>query len=251
MLTSRALLLLFSFLVMGTARAETALVGVATNFAEPAKEIGLLFERQNHHRIQFTIASTGKLYAQIITGAMIHALLSADSATPKRLANEGFAIESTRRTYAIGRLTLWSANKDLIGNDGRSALTDKAVLHIAMANPELAPYGAAARETLQNLKLWDSLLKKIVFGENIGQTYALIATENAQLGFVALSSVRNLDTGKKGSRWDVPPSLYTPIRQDAILLLAGTENPAAKDFLNFLKLEPAHKIIEQYGYGVD
>ncbi len=233
------------------ARAADALVAVAANFAEVVEELKPVFERQSGHRIEATTGSTGKLYAQITAGAPFQVLLSADAATPERLEAEGAGVTGTRFTYAFGRLTLWSADPARITGDGKSALAADDVRHIAIANPDLAPYGIAAREALQGLGLWDALQEKIVMGQNIGQTHSMVATGNAQLGFVALSAVLSPRASAKGSRWDVPQDLFAPIRQDAILLKAGAENEAARALLEFLKSAEARKIIAGFGYGLE
>ncbi|MEX2455039.1 MAG: molybdate ABC transporter substrate-binding protein, partial [Rhodospirillaceae bacterium] len=221
------------------------------NFAEVIEELTPVFERETGHRLQATTGSTGKLYAQIRAGAPFRLLLSADAGTPERLEAEGAGVTGTRFTYAIGRLTLWSSDPGRISGDGKTALTAGDVRHIAIANPDLAPYGIAARQVLQGLGLWDSLQVRIVMGQNIGQTHSMVATGNAQLGFVALSAVLSPRAPAQGSRWDVPPELFAPIRQDAILLKAGAENEAARAFLDFLKSAQAREIIERYGYGVE
>lgn len=233
------------------ARAAETLVAVAANFAEAIEELKLVFERGNGYRLQSTTGSTGKLYAQITEGAPFHVLLSADTKTPERLESEGAGIPGTRFTYAIGRLTLWSSEPTRIAGDGRAALTAPTVRHIAIANPDLAPYGMAAREALQKLGLWDSLKSKIVMGQNIGQTHSMVATGNAQLGFVALSAVLSPRAPMQGSRWDVPQELFTPIHQDAVLLRAGRNSEAARAFLRFLKSPEARRVIDQFGYGVE
>jgi molybdate transport system substrate-binding protein len=234
-----------------SARAADALVAVAANFAEVVEELAPIFERKTGHRLQATTGSTGKLYAQIISGAPFEILLSADAETPERLEDEGAGVAGTRFTYAIGRLTLWSSDPDRIKGDGRTALAAPDVRHIAIANPDLAPYGVAAREALQALGLWDELQGRIVMGQNIGQTHSMVATGNAQLGFVALSAVVGARAPTLGSRWDVPPELITPIRQDAILLRAGRENEAARAFLDFLWSDEARTVIERSGYDVE
>jgi molybdate transport system substrate-binding protein len=236
-------------LLSGPARAAEALVAVAANFAEVIEELKPAFERRTAHRVQATTGSTGKLYAQITAGAPFHILLSADARTPERLEAEGYALAGTRFTYAIGRLTLWSSDPKRIGADGRAALTAADVRHIAIANPDLAPYGVAAREALQKLGLWESLRSRIVMGQNIGQTHSMVATGNAQLGFVALSAVLSPRAPAQGSRWDVPQELFSPIRQDAVLLRPGAENEAAGAFLQFLRSAEARKVIERFGYG--
>ena len=251
---SRIVLALAAFTGLAAAtpaRAAETLVAVAANFAEVVEELKPAFERHFGHRLRATTGSTGKLYAQVTEGAPFQLLLSADANTPERLEREGMGIAGTRFTYAIGRLTLWSSDPGRIGADGRAALIAASVRHIAIANPELAPYGAAARETLQRLGLWDSLQRKIVMGQNIGQTHSMVATGNAQIGFVALSAVLSPRAPPQGSRWDVPQELFTPIRQDAILLRAGRGNQAADAFLRFLRSGEARRVIDQFGYGVE
>ncbi len=234
-----------------SARAAESLIAVAANFAEVIEEMKPVFEQESGHRLQATTGSTGKLYAQIAAGAPFQVLLSADAKTPERLEAEGAGVTGTRFTYAIGRLTLWSNDPSRIAGDGRTALTADDVRHIAIANPDLAPYGIAAREVLQGLGLWDSLQGKIVMGQNVGQAHSMAATGNAQLGFVALSAVLSPRAPTQGSRWDVPQELFQPIRQDAVLLKAGAENESARAFLDFLKSVQAREIIKRYGYGVE
>lgn len=237
--------------VTSPARAAEALVAVAANFAEVIDELKPIFEKASGHQLQATTGSTGKLYAQITAGAPFQVLLSADAKTPERLESEGAGVAGTKFTYAIGRLTLWSADPKRITADGKAALTASDLRHVAIANPDLAPYGVAARETLQSLGLWDALKGKIVMGQNIGQTHSMVATGNAQVGFVALSAVLSPRAPLQGSRWDVPQEMFKPIRQDAILLKAGADNDAARAFLDFLKSPEARQVIERYGYGIE
>ena len=132
--------------------------------------------------------------------------------------------------------------------NGGETLTGGGFDKIAIANPETAPYGTAAVEAMRALGVFDALAAKIVRGNNIAQTFQFVQTGNAELGFVALSQIAADDDG---SRWVVPSELYAPIRQDAVLLKAGTGNEAASDFLDFLKGDTATAIIEKYGYGVE
>lgn len=194
------------------------------------------------------MGSTGKLYAQILHGAPFDILLAADQERPLLLERAGLAVPGSRRTFAIGRLTLWSADPERVQGDVPELLAAGSFRRLAMANPDLAPYGAAAREVLTGLGLYGALDKKIVTAENIGQTYAMVATGNAEIGFVAASGVRS--TGE-GSRWDVPADLHAPIRQDAVLLSRAENNVAALAFLDFLQTDGARAIISGYGYGVD
>lgn len=236
---------------LAPAAADEVLVAVAANFTDVVKELTPVFESRSGHTLAVTVGSTGKLYAQIKNGAPFEVLLAADQERPELLESEGDGVAGTRFTYAVGRLTLWSADPDRIGEDPKAALTADKTRHIAIANPELAPYGIAAKETLQALGLWDELQPRIVMGENIGQTFTMAATGNAQMGFVALSAVLAPGNSQKGSHWDVPAEYYSAIRQDAVLLKAGADSAAAQAFLSFLKSDEALAVIERYGYGVE
>ena len=167
-------------------------------------------------------------------------LLSADEATPRRLEEDGLAVPGTRFTYATGRLALWSARPNL--SMGEELLRKNEFQRLAIANPRLAPYGAAAQEVLEKLGLWASLRTKLVQGENIAQTFQFVSSGNAELGFVALSQVQG------GSHWLVPATLHAPLRQDAVLLARGKDSAAAATFLEFLRGEPARTLIRSYGY---
>ena len=233
------------------ARADEALLAVAANFADVIGELQPLFEKESGHTLKATIGSSGKIYAQIRNGAPFDVFLSADQERPALLEKEGGAVNGSRFTYAVGRLTLWSADAGLVGKDGEAALKSPEIRHVVIANPKLAPYGQAAREALETLGLWEELKDRIVMTENIGQAFAAVATGNAELGFVALSAVVSPANTLEGSRWDVPAGRYQPIRQDAVLLDHGKDNPAAPAFLQFLQSDAALEVIERYGYGVE
>ena len=228
--------------------AEEALVGAAANFAEPLAEIERAFESAHPHQLRVAVGSTGKLYAQILHGAPFDILLAADQERPILLERAGLAVPGSRRTYAVGRLTLWSADPGCIQGDVPTLLASGSFRRLAMANPDLAPYGAAAREVLQGFGLYAGLRNKIVTAENIGQTHAMVATGNAEMGFVAASGAPG--TGD-GSRWDVPDHLHAPIRQDAVLLTRAANNAAARAFLDFLRGKRARRIISGFGYGLE
>ena len=243
------LLKLFSGLCLGitTAQAAEVMVAVASNFAAPMQKISPLFEKDTGHKLLTSFGSTGGFYAQIKNGGPFHVLLSADAETPLKLESEGFGIKGTRFTYATGQLILWSKNPRLI-DEKADVLKSGQFKRIAIANPKLAPYGLAALETLNNLGLMSALQAKLVQGENIAQTYQFVNTENAPLGFVALSQVYAEGKLTQGSGWLVPNTLHSPIQQDAVLLKAGQNNPAAAALLSYLKAEKAKNIIQSFGY---
>lgn len=222
-------------------------VAVASNFTAPMQKIAVEFETDTGHQARLSFGSTGKFYAQISNGAPFQVLLAADEETPARLEKEGLAVGGTRFTYAIGTLVLWSAQAGLVDAKGE-VLKKAAFRHLALANPKLAPYGAAAVEALDKLGIYAALEPRFVQGENIGQTFQFVGTGNAELGFVALSQVMKDGKITSGSAWIVPANLHTPIRQDAVILTAGKDNAAAMALMKYLKEDKARAIIRAYGY---
>jgi molybdate transport system substrate-binding protein len=254
LLRSRRTAACFALLVVpltGPAAGEEAVIAVAANFLEVVERLEGSFERESGHSVTLVGGSTGKLYAQIANGAPFDVFLAADQERPERLEREGLAVAGSRFTYAVGRLVLWSREPGRLGSDGAATLKKGEFRMLAIANPALAPYGAAAQETLEALGLWEHLQGRIVMGETIGQAHALVASGNAELGFVALSSVLSPQNESKGSRWDVPSHLHAPIRQDAVLLARAAGNSAARGFLDFLRTDQAKGVIESYGYGLE
>ncbi|MET0676412.1 MAG: molybdate ABC transporter substrate-binding protein [Bradyrhizobium sp.] len=218
-------------------------IAVAANFTEPAKEIAALFKAKTGHEAVLSFGASGQFYTQIKENAPFAILLSADDERPKKLVDEGLGVPSSRFTYAIGKLVLWS--KDAAAVKGEETLKTGAFNKLSIANPTAAPYGAAAVETLKALKLYDTLQPKIVMGNTIGQAFQFVDSGNAEIGFVALSQ---LMPNAGGSRWMVPQNLYSEIRQDAVLLKAAEGNEAATAFLTFLKGPEARAVIEKFGY---
>jgi len=229
------------------ARAAEAHVAVAANFAVAAKRMAPAFRAASGHTLVLSSGSTGKFYAQIRSGAPFDVLLSADEETPRRLESEKLAVAGSRFTYAVGRLALWSPKP---GFSDETSLRTPGVNRLAIANPRLAPYGAAARETLERLGLWETMRPKLVQGENIAQTFQFVASGSADAGFVALSQIRE-NEARAGSHWIVPERFHSPLRQDAALLSRGAGNDAARAFLSYLKSAPARERIRAYGYEVD
>jgi molybdate transport system substrate-binding protein len=238
--------LLLVLLARGACAAEVR-VAVAANFTAPMQAIAAGFEQATGHRAKLAFGSTGKFYAQIKHGAPFDVFFAADDETPARLEQEGAAMAGSRFTYSIGRLALWSSKRGYVDAAG-AVLKQGAFRHLAIANPKLAPYGAAAVETLEKLGLLAALQPKYVQGENIAQTFQFVSTGNAELGFVALSQVFEGGRLKRGSAWRVPSALHAPIRQDAVILGRGKDNPAALALMKYMKEDRARAIIRAHGY---
>lgn len=243
--------LLFLTISPATGSAEEVRVAVAANFLATLNEIAINFERDTGHTAVVSSGSSGKLYAQIKNGAPFDVFLSADATRPKLLEQEGLAVQGSRFAYAVGRLTLWSLGSTLIEGNGKLTLLSDDAEHVAIANPKTAPYGAAAKEALQALGLWERVRDRLVRGENIGQTFHFVFSRNAQMGFVALSQVLDPKVNGAGSRWDVPTHLYAPIRQQAVLLRTGQRHEIARAFLDYVKGAKSRDIIERFGYGLE
>ena len=239
---------LLLLLVPVTVRAEQLLVAVATNFVEVARAIVPEFARAKSHAVSFVPGSTGKLYAQISHGAPFDVFLAADQERPELLESEGLAVSGSRFTYAVGRLSLWSLSKEFGPANAGDFLTSGRFRRIAMANPELAPYGRAAAQVLERLGLNEKLQARVVLGENVGQAHALIATGNADLGFVARAQLRQGNAVRARGRWDVPANLHDPIRQDAVRLTRARHQQAAREFLAFLASADTQRAIAAFGY---
>lgn len=228
-------------------RAEEVTVAVAANFAAPMQKIAQLFQQDTGHRARLSFGASGGFYAQIKNGAPFQVFLSADDTTPQKLEAEGLGVAGTRFTYATGQLVLWSPLPGLVGDKGQ-ILQRKEIQRIALANPKLAPYGAAAMETMTHLGLLKDLQPKLVLGDNIAQTYQFVMTQNAPIGFVALSQVFINGKIGTGSAWVVPSHYYKPLRQEVILLKNAQDHSAAKALMLYLRGEKAKAVMKSFGY---
>ena len=240
-----ALALAIVALFAGPAFAEEVNVAVAANFTGAAKEIGAAFKTKTGNDLVLSFGASGQLYTQITQGAPFEVFLSADAARPKKAVDDNLGVAGSNFTYAIGKLVLWSKMPGFV--TGEDTLKTGSFNKLSICDPKAAPYGQAAVETMDSLKLTDALKPKLVQGANITQAFQFVDTGNAELGFVALSQV----IGKsEGSQWRVPQDLYKPIKQDAVLLNKGKDSAAAKAFMDFLRGPEAAAIIKKYGYEV-
>lgn len=247
-----AFLLILSLAAPGSARSETVTLAVASNFKAALDALAPAFEAESGHKVLVSFGSTGKLFTQITQGAPFAVFLSADALRPALLVEAGLAVPESRFTYAIGKLALWSASSSYDTADALiEALRQDDFRRLAIANPKLAPYGLAAEQSLSALGLSEAVSGRIVMGQNIGQTFAMVATGNADLGLIALSFLLQREVENAGRYWEVPEALHEPIRQDAVLLNRARDNPAASDFMAFLGSEQARSMIRSLGYRTD
>ena len=227
------------------AEADEVKIAVATNFVAAMNALVERFAETSGHTVLVSSGSTGGHYAQIKNGAPFDAFFSADSERPRLLEAEGVAVPGSRFRYAVGRVALWSTRAGYVDADGE-VLGTGDFRHVAIANPELAPYGAAARDVLMARGLWGRLQPRLVTGQDIGQAYSFVQTGNAELGFVAWAQIKQPRGEILGSYWLVPESLHRPIEQEAVLL---RDVPAARALLEFVRGPEAREIIRSYGYG--
>jgi len=223
------------------------LVAAASNFAPTIRQLAQRYQQKTGHRVILSFGSTGKLFAQISHGAPFDLFLAADKDRPLKLDQQRKIVPAGRFTYAIGKLVLWSPSSDFVDNQGRILAKD-SYRHLAIANPELAPYGKAAKEVLQHAKLWQSVQSRLVRGENIGQAFHFVKSGNAELGFIAYSQILTPAKTVAGSWWDIPQTLYSAIEQQAVIL---QDNEAARDFADFIQSPEAKAMIRDHGYRTE
>ena len=240
------------FLVLtGTAYAAEQLnIAAASNLTYVMPEVVKSFEKKHRNiRVRLSLSSTGNLYSQIKNGAPFDIFLAADELRPRLLHSEGLT-EGAPFAYAKGGLVLWSSGKlNLV--EGLFVLSSPRIKRVALANPQHAPYGEAAREALVDAGLWEVLKEKFIFGENIGQTAQFVQSGSAQAGFIA-ESLLNSPAMKGGTSYPVPEGSYKPLVQRGVILKGGKKNIlAASSFKDFLLSEEARAILKKFGYGVD
>ena len=225
-------------------------IAVASNFLTTMQKLVDEYSETGKAQIKLSSGSSGKHVAQIKQGAPFDLFFSADSLRTQQLESDGNAIAGSRFTYAVGRLALWT-NSDIELDQQHLALKSPMLVHLAIANPRLAPYGVAAQQALESFGLWHDLQSKLVRGENINQAYQFVASGNAQLGFVSYAQViameNNNDNREGDSVWLIPQSHHQAIEQQAVVL---KESSAVMGFIEFIQSPTAKRIIQESGYEV-
>jgi len=250
-LKALTLIVVCQFFFLNEAIADEIKIAVASNFYPTMKELVTHFESitpnsDTTNNIVLISGSSGKHYAQILNGAPFDLFFSADKLRPNMLEKEEVFNNQSRFTYALGKLALWSPFNEYVDSDGQVLYNDD-FRFLAIANPRIAPYGIASKETLTSMNLWQDMEEKLVRGENIAQTFQFAKSGNAKLGFVSYSQILSLNSSSEGSYWLVPQSMYQPIEQQAILL---KDSSLGKDFLSFIMSDEALDIIKRNGYDL-
>ena len=228
----------------GACFAEEIKVAAASNFRSALSALADRYQQDSGHTVVLIFGSTGKHYAQIIHGAPFDAFFAADMERPARLEDQGMAVPGSRFTYARGQLVLFRPGRHESRLD-ETYLRNGKFRHLAIANPDLAPYGRAAKEALESLGLWAAVYPRLVRGENIGQAYQFVASGNAGAGFIARAQLPRDKALSPGNHWLIPPALHQPIDQQAVLL---KDTPAAREFMLYVRSDEAITVILDHGY---
>lgn len=224
-------------------------VAAAADLAICINELNRKFEQNvNGTEVRASIGASGNFFAQIKNGAPFDVFLSADMFYPRELAKAGLADAASLRVYAHGQLTLWSNDPKIDVSTGFRLLTDPKITRIAIANPEVAPYGRAAKEALVRSGLWEVIRHKLVLGENVAQTAQFVETRNAQIGFISSTLLNPSDRVAKGQAWTVPADFHSVIEQGAIVTIKGKANPFSYKYIDFLHSDEGRTVLRKYGF---
>ncbi len=246
------LLAALAFVFAPTGRAsETLSIAAASDLVFCLEALNREFAKSEPSvSLRVSTGSSGNFFAQIKNGAPFDVFLSADLIYPIKLIAAGAAEEKSLTRYGIGRIVLWTRRTDLAIDDLASVVRDPGVKRFAIANPDHAPYGRAAKEALDKFGAWAEVRPKLVLGENIAQTAQFVQTGNADVGIVALSLVI-APVLKRSGRWmEIPSSAHAPLEQGAVLTRRGASNPAARRYLAFLSTPAARTIFDRYGFSL-
>ena len=246
----RRLLLALAFFAAPLS-AQTLRVAAAASLHGALDEVASTFEAAHAGvKVQISYGASGSLAAQIQQGAPFDLFLAADMDYPAKAAANGHG-RGEVFAYAKGRLTLW-VRKDLSLDPaklGLALLKDPRIVHIAIADPKLAPYGAASEAALRASGLWDPLQPKLVFGSNIAQAAQYLQTDAAEAGFIAASEAMHGDLAAKGLAWTVADTLHAPLIQGGVLLANSSSPEVSNAFAAYLRSDAGQAVFARYGFG--
>lgn len=230
--------------------ASELLIAAAADLNPALSDISQQFENKTGIHTKLSFGASGALTQQIQNGAPFDIFFSADLDYPRQLIAQGHADGSTLYKYALGKLVLWVPKDSRLDveHQGMNILLDPSVKKIAIANPQHAPYGRAAVETLRHAGFYDKVADRFVTGENISQAAQFVESGNAQAGFVALAHALSPAVKDKGKFWIVPANDYSPLEQGVVLLTQSQQKREANQFLGFVRTKEVAEILRRYGF---
>jgi len=248
--TAIILILICALALAPQISAEEITAAAAADLNYALEDLAQRFTKSTGTQVKLSFGSSGNLFSQIQNGAPFDLFFSADAEYPAKLASAGLVDASSMRTYAVGHLVLWVPNS--LGFDPQKLkmdlLSDAKVQHIAIANPQHAPYGRAAMAALEHFGLKDKLASKLVVGENISQAAQFVQSGNAQAGLIALSLALSPAMKDEGRYWELPADSYPELRQVAVVVKSSKHEAAAQAFLNYVTSPEGRAILQQYGF---
>ena len=227
-------------------------VAAAANVKPAFEEIAALFQARNPGvEVKSTFGASGTFFAQIANGAPFDLFLSADAEYPAKVVEQGLA-EGKAFVYAYGQLVVWVPKDSKLDLDGKglAALTNPAVLKIAIGNPDVAPYGRAARAALEKAGIYEAVKGRIVMGQNVNQAAQFAQSGNAQAAFLPLSLAMVPPLSVEGRSWLVPPASHPRVEQAGVVLQATKQPALARELATFLVGDAARQVLARYGYGL-
>ena len=220
-------------------------VAAASDLTPAFEEIKRAFESSHSTKVIFVFGSTGLLTRQIENGAPMDLFAAANVSYVNQLEQKGLIIPDTKRIYARGRITLWTPNDTNLRLEKIADLARPEVTRVAIANPDHAPYGLAARQALESAGVWERVKPKLVYGDNIRQTLQFAETGNVEVAIVALS----LSVQSNG-RWSlIPEELHQPLDQGMAIMKSTKNEQAARAFAEFVGGPQGRAILQKYGFS--
>ncbi len=245
--------LLAAFLIATPTQAEETspqlTIAAAADLAYCMEDLNAEFRRQHPEvELKTTTGASGNFFAQIKAGAPFDVFLSADLNYPRELVKAGLAVESSLLMYAVGHVALWTTREGVEVSGGLAVLKSEAFRKIAIANPEVAPYGRAAKAALQSAGVWEAVQERLVFGENIAQTAQFVQTGNVDAGIVSLSLLKSPKMAGVGRYFEIPEALHPRLEQGGVVTRHGEGKPLAAAYLAFLNSPGARAVFDRYGF---
>lgn len=237
-------------LLCASALAQEITVAAAADLSAVLPEIVAKYKAQAGQEVKLTFGASGNLTTQIQNGAPFDVFFSADEAYPQQLITAGLASKETLYRYAVGRLVLWVPGDSTLDLPklGINALLDASVKKISIANPATAPYGRAAKATLEHFGIYDQVSSRLVLGENIAQAAQFVESGNAQAGLLALSHALAPAMKNKGRYWTIPLDAYPTLNQAAVVLSKSKRQDAGRKFLDYIRTREATSLLAAYGF---